>query len=72
MVLMTRSCDRSNPARQAQLRLDLAKRTIGGRELDQLAVRSHRRWPNLVCPDPQKMVVLTTYAGVRHPRTTDK
>jgi hypothetical protein len=64
--------DRSNPARQAQLRLDLATRTIGGREFEQWQYEvtgGGRIW---YCPDPDRKSVLITYAGVRHPRATDK
>jgi hypothetical protein len=63
--------DRTNPARQAQLKLDLAKRTIRGRELEQWQYEvtgGGRIW---YCPDPEKMIVLITYAGVGHPRATD-
>jgi len=58
--------DRSNPARQAQQRLDLATRTIGGREFEQWQYEvtgGGRIW---YCPDPEKMIVLVTYAGVGH------
>jgi hypothetical protein len=64
--------DRSNPARQSQLRLDLATRTIGGREFEQWQYEvtgGGRIW---YCPDPEKMSVFITYAGVGHPRATDK
>jgi hypothetical protein len=64
--------DRSNPGRQAQLRLDLAMRTIGGREFEQWQYEvtgGGRIW---YCPDPERMVVLVTYAGVGHPRATDQ
>jgi hypothetical protein len=64
--------DRSSPARQSQLRLDLATRTIGGREFEQWQYEvtgGGRIW---YCPDPEKMSVFITYAGVGHPRATDK
>ncbi len=64
--------DRSNPARQVQLRPDRATRTIGGREFEQWQYEvtgGGRIWH---CPDPEKMIVLVTYAGVGHPRATGK
>ena len=64
--------DRSTPARQAQLRLDLATRTIGGRRFEQWQYEvtgAGRIW---YCPDPEKMSVFVTYAGVGHPRATDR
>ena len=64
--------DRSNPARQAQLRLALATRTIGGRQFEQWQYEvtgGGRIW---YCPDPDRKRVLITYAGVGHPRATDK
>ena len=63
--------DRSNPARQAQLRLDLATRTIGGKEFEQWQYEvtgGGRIW---YCPNPEKMIVLVTYAAVGHPRAID-
>jgi hypothetical protein len=63
--------DRSNPARQAQLRLDLATRTVGGRQFEQWQYEITAGGRTWYCPNPDKMIVLVMYAGVGHPRATD-
>jgi hypothetical protein len=62
--------DRSNPARQAQLRLDRPpERSVAANSSNVYEVTGGGRiW---YCPNPEKMIVLVTYAGVGHPRATD-
>jgi hypothetical protein len=63
--------DRSNPSRQAQLRHDLATRTIGGKVLEHWQYEvtgAGRIW---YCPDDEIMTVLITRARCGHPKETD-
>lgn len=63
--------DRSNPSRQAQLRYDLATRTIGGKVLEQWQYEvtgAGRIW---YCPEDANMTVLLTRASRGHPKETD-
>lgn len=70
-VLTRNPRDRSNPSRQAQLRYDLATRTIGGKELEQWQYEvtgAGRVW---YCPDDATTTVLITRASCGHPKETD-
>jgi hypothetical protein len=63
--------DRSNPSRQAPLRHALARRVIGGKELEQWQYEvtgAGRIW---YCPDDETRTVLLTRATTGHPKETE-
>ena len=71
VVLTERPTTPENPARQHLLKGVPSRRELGGKSFDQWqyeVTSGGRIW---YCPDSERNIVWITYAGTRHPKSTE-